>query len=173
MILTFNSFFIVILGIWMFLSIVAQFRSIKLINWINNKDPFSLIPSWTFFAPNPGVVDYQILYRDISDGHYTKWKIIFYRNNSIFHSILNPDKRRRKAIRDCCISILQIESNDPENKPILLSSSYIVLLNYIMTMPKDSLCKYRQFSIMRTFGCMTSKKSEVLFTSCFHKLPSD
>src|SRR3954468_7332015 len=102
MISIFDYFFIVILGIWMFLSIVAQFRSISLINWINNKDPFSLLPSWTFFAPNPGVVDYQILYRDkISDGHFTKWKMIFYRNNSILHSILNPDKRRRKAIRDC------------------------------------------------------------------------
>src|SRR3954466_8083099 len=169
MITIFSCFIIIVLGIWLFLSILAQFRDIKVIKWIKDSDPFALLPAWTFFAPIPGVADYKLLYRDkLLDGKYTKWIKIPYRDHSIWHSILNPDKRRQKAIADCCISLLQISIKNPKDKSILLSFPYLFILNYIMSMPKNPLCEYRQFSIIRTFGYLSDKQPDLLFTSCLH-----
>jgi hypothetical protein len=166
-----DYFIIVTLGIWFFLSIIAQFRGIKLIKWIIDRDPFAFIPSWTFFAPNPGVTDYQILYRDkLSDGQFSNWKEIPFRNHSILHSILNSEKRRRKAIANCCIALLQIPNKDLKNKAILSSAPYLTILSYIMSMPMNSISVYRQFLIARSFGYISSKPQDILFISDLHNL---
>jgi hypothetical protein len=172
---TILSYFIIFtLGIWLFFTIVAQFRGIKWVEWVLAKDYFALIPSWTFFAPNPGVTDYQIFYRDkLLDGQYNNWKQVKYRNNSLLHSILNPDKRRRKAIAECCISILNAASKNKKENAILSSFPYLVILTYIMSMPKNSLCEYRQFLIACTFGYTLSKEPKILFISHLHNISSD
>ena len=142
--------------------------------WIIDRDPFDLIPSWTFFAPNPVVSDYQILYRDkLLNGQFSNWKQVQYRNNSILHSIWNPDKRKRKAIANYCKTILKSASKNPKNDAILLSFPYLVILTYIMSMPKNPVCKYRQFLIARTFGYISSKPPDILFISPLHNLSAE
>jgi len=174
MVTVLDYFIISILGIWLFLSIVAQFRGIKWIKWILDRDPFDFIPSWTFFAPNPGVTDYQILYRDkLFNGQFSYWKQVQYRDNSILHSMLNPDKRRRKAIADYCKSILKSADKNQRDKAILLSFPYLAILTYVMSMPKNPLCEYRQFLITRTFGYISSKQPDILFISHLHNLSSN
>ncbi len=174
MYIIFDYFIICILGIWLWLSIFAQFSGIKWIKWIKDKDPFAFIPSWTFFAPNPGVTDYKLLYRDkLFDGWFSNWKEVTYRNNSILHSIWNFDKRRRKAITDSCISLIQSVKKNPKNKAILLSIPYLFILTYIVSRPKNDLCEHRQFLIARTFGYVSSKQPDILFISPLHKLSSD
>src|SRR5919112_1882947 len=166
-----DCFIIVILGIWLLLSIIAQFNEIKWTQRIRDQDHFKVIPSWTFFAPNPGISDYQILYRDmLFDGQLSNWKEISYRNMSILHSMYSSDKRRRKAIAESCKILLQDANNDPENKSILISIPYLTILTYIMSMPKNRLCENRQFLIARTFGYIQSKQPEILFISHQHKL---
>jgi hypothetical protein len=169
-----NYFIIVVLGIWLFLSIIAQFRGIKWIKWVKDKDSLALIPSWTFFAPNPGVTDYKLLYRDrLFNGQFNNWKEVAHRNNSILNFIWNPDKRRQKAIADSCRSLLQTANKNSENKAILSSAPYLTIMAYIMNMPKNSLYEYRLFLIVRTFGYISSKPPDILFLSYLHKLSSD
>ena len=174
MIAILDYFIISLLGIWLFLTIVAQFSGIKWIKWIIDRDPFDLIPSWTFFAPNPIVSDYQILYRDkLFNGQFRNWEQVKYRDYSVFHSILNPDKRRRKAIAGYCKTILKSASENPKNESITLSYPYLVILTYIMSMPKNPLYKSRQFLIARSFGYLSSKQSDILFISHLHNLSSN
>jgi hypothetical protein len=173
MIIILSYFIIIMLGIWLLLSIMAQFRDVKIIKWINDRDPFALLPAWTFFAPNPGVTDYQLFYRDkLYDGQFTTWKKVRHRDRSIFHSIVNPDKRAQKAIADCCISILQMVKENRNNRLIQKSFPYLMIMSCIMYMPKDSESEYRQFSIVRTFGFISSKKPINEFTSSLHNFAS-
>jgi hypothetical protein len=174
MIAILDNFIISLLGIWLFLTIVAQFSGIRWIKWIIDRDPFDLIPSWTFFAPNPIISDYQILYRDkLFNGQFSNWEQVQYRDYSIFHSILNPDKRRRKAIAGYCKTILKSASKNLKNEAITSSYPYLVILTYIMSMPKNHLCEYRQFLIARSFGYKSSKQPDILFISNLHNLSSN
>ncbi len=168
-----DYFVVFSLGIWLSLSIISQFSGIKWVIWLKDRDIFKLIPSWNFFAPYPGVTDYKILYRDrFFDGQFSNWQEIHYRNNSILPSIFNSNKRRRKSIADSCRSLLQNANMNPKNKEIVFSFPYLIILNYIMSMPKNSLSEYRQFLIARTFGYISSKPPDILFLSDQHNLSS-
>src|SRR5690348_12432463 len=48
---------------WFILSILNQF-GFAWFDKITRHDHFSLLPLWTFFAPNPGQSDYHLIYRD-------------------------------------------------------------------------------------------------------------
>jgi len=162
------------LGIWLFLSTIAQFSGVKWIKKVKDWDHFKVIPSWAFFAPNPGVTDYQLLYRDrLFDGQFSNWKEVQYRNTSFLRSMWNSEKRRRKAIADSCKFLLQSISKNSNNKSVVLSIPYITILTYIMSMPKSPLCEYRQFLIARTFGYISSSQPDILFISHQHVLSSD
>ena len=162
---------ILVLAGWLILSILAQFSQHKWVRWFKYYDIFALIPVWTFFAPNPGVTDFRLLYRDkLFDGQYTPWKEVEYSDSSLFCTIWNPDKRRQKAIVDNCIFLLQDIGRNIKNKSILVSTPYLVILTYVMAMPRSSLSEYRQFLIGRTFGYHTSKEPEILFISHPHKI---
>lgn len=164
-------FSLFIFGMWLILSIFANFTNFKWIKWLKYRDPFSLIPSWSFFAPNPGTSDFQILYRDsLFDGTYTYWKEIEYRDKSLLDMIWNPEKRKRKAIVDLCTFVLQIADRNSKNKRLLVSVPYLTILTYINSIPRNNLAIHRQFLIARTFGFNTTKEPEILFISHSHRL---
>ena len=63
------------LSLWFALSVLNQYRRGALIRPVKRRDAFSLIPTWTFFAPRPGVTDFNILYRDRArDGAFGPWR---------------------------------------------------------------------------------------------------
>ena len=161
----------IILGTWLIISILSQFRRFKWIKLLKYYDPFALIPSWYFFAPNPGVTDYRVLYRDkLFDGQFTVWKEVDYHRSSLLHAIWNPEKRRRKAITDTCSFLLQTASKKTKSKRLLVSVPYLAILTYVVSMPHNNLSEYRQFMIARTHGQHTTKEPEILFISNQHRL---
>ena len=62
----------VFFGAWAMLSALNQFGHGRLIRPVKQRDLFSLIPIWTFFAPRPGITDFNLVYRDRSPDEPTR-----------------------------------------------------------------------------------------------------
>ncbi len=74
---------------------------------VKSLDLFSLIPTWNFFAPNPGTNDYHLLYRERLDaGGYGVWREVpFPKQSGLLKAVWNPRKRRAKVLSDVVISL--------------------------------------------------------------------
>ena len=163
-------FVIPIFGAWLVISVFAQFSKKRWMLWLRYNDIFALIPLWTFFAPNPGVTDTRLLYRDrLVDAQYSPWIEVKFSNNSVLNAFWHPEKRRKKVVMDTC-SLLLETMRSIKDKSFLLTMPYLVVLNFIMTMPKNQLGEQRQFMITSTFGYNSAKEPEILFISQLHRI---
>jgi hypothetical protein len=67
---------------------------------IRKHDYFGLVPEWRFFAPNPGRVDYHLLFRDEyrngTVGNWTEAAPIGQRG--AWAMVVNPKRRRNKGV---------------------------------------------------------------------------
>src|ERR1051326_1455357 len=90
---------IAVLVIWFILSVLNQLKW-KWFELIRQFDYFSLLPFWTFFAPNPGQTDYHLTFRDkLADGLMTEWKEIEIGAPRYWYCFIwNPEKRSKKVI---------------------------------------------------------------------------
>jgi hypothetical protein len=156
---------------WFFLSVLNQFFRGTWLRWILQYDHFALIPRWTFFAPNPGVVDWNILYRDRSiDGTLTVWYEVSPIQYGKWRSLWNPDKSIQKGISDMCQTLLFLVRTQHSKQGLLLQVPYIALLIYVCRQSRDPTTESRQFMIVQTDGYYRSTKPHVLFISAFHNL---
>jgi hypothetical protein len=166
---------VAVAGGWLIVSILAQHRLTRpFVSSIVSRDICSLVPVWTFFAPNPGRTDLYILYRDATpDGDITPWRQIALgsRNNCL--SLWSPRRRIRKAIIDVTPDLtrdVRVGPREPVSKKKVLAFSYLLLLNYVSHQPGDFRAITRQFAIARTDGFGTEDQPYVLFLSAFHQL---
>src|ERR1700686_2969061 len=84
---------------WLAATIAIQFHS-SCPHWLRAVNVFWLIPVWTFFAPNPGMTDYYLLYRDrLPDGSFDNWRKVELKNspNGFRVALWNPTKRKHKT----------------------------------------------------------------------------
>ncbi len=159
---------------WLILTCANQpmFASNK---WINRHDIFRLVPVWTFFAPNPGVSDYNLLMRaKLTDGRITSFDEIPLRSKKeISSAIFNPRRRLQKALHDHARTIImQIETDiTEENKQnIKLTFSYISILNYCAKLPVSPDTSFVQFVILESFGYQELREPRLILNSEFHRL---
>jgi hypothetical protein len=159
---------------WLILTCANQpvFRSNK---WISQHDIFHLVPIWTFFAPNPGVSDYNLLSRvKLADGTITAFQEIPLRSKKqISIALFNPNRRLQKALHDHARTIImQIEKGIPEeNKEnIKLTFSYISVLNYCSKLPAAPNAHSVQFIILESFGYLELREPRLILNSEFHKI---
>jgi hypothetical protein len=131
-----------------------------------------LVPAWNFFAPNPGVYDHFLLYRDRwTIGAIGRWKEIPHLSETRKWRafIWNPEKLERKALLDFVGSLQELATR--EGVPLLaikLSLPYLFVLNFVSTQPHDSHAVATQFLIMRrSRGDGTVSP---LFVSGFHSV---
>jgi hypothetical protein len=162
---------IALLEIWLILTILAQSPRFKWIRWFQDRDYLALIPNWSFFAPNPGMGDFHLFYRDkLFDGQLTLWQDVAFSNGSLLQSIWNPDKRRRKAITNACLLLIQMASGKPKGEMLFVSMPYLLILRYIKTLLPNNSSHARQFLIAQTYGYYnSSQEPKILFISQFHK----
>jgi hypothetical protein len=142
--------------------------------------PFGLlIPSWNFFAPNPGVHDYYLLFRDyLMDGEAGPWRNVdsFSNPRRWTTCVWNPDKLEKKALFDVVMALVQelpeeLRGSSEPMPPgsfeyLKLSIPYIALTHYILTAPRSPLSASRQFLIMR--GSKTDDRVETFMVSGQH-----
>ena len=159
-----------VLALWFVLSLLAQFASAPCITAIKVRDHFALIPSWTFFAPNPGVSDTELLYRDLLfDGQYGSWVCVESPKPPPWRALWNPGKRQRKAIIDLSTMLIRLAVEEHHQRDIILSIPYLALLSFVSRQPRSPLAEQRQFMLARTFGS-ADLPPEILFVSGLHRI---
>lgn len=174
---TLSVLVVTILAGWLIVSILAQHkRTRRFVSIIVSRDICSLVPVWTFFAPNPGRTDLYLLYRDAAaDGETTSWKEIVLGGERTLFTLWNPLRRIRKAIIDLAPDLtrdVNYRPHEPVTKQKVLGFPYLLLLNYVCLQPADFRAKTRQFAVARTNGFGTEDQPEVVFLSAFHQLPN-
>ena len=95
-----------------------------------------LIPIWTFFAPNPGMTDYYLLYRDrLPDGSLDNWRKVDLKKseNGLRLALWNPTKRKHKALTDM-VSALTRVANHRAIEALIVTVPYILILNFITSL---------------------------------------
>jgi hypothetical protein len=140
------------LGLWLALSIANQYQHGRAIYGIKRRDDYSLIPVWTFFAPQPFTQDLDILYRDrCHDGIVGGWRLVPIEERSLHHLVWNPYCRMSKALVDVCTDLLQSLSSEPAVDVALLPS-FRVLRLFTAQLPSQPTVIDRQFAIVRSHG---------------------
>jgi hypothetical protein len=111
---------IVIYVVWGAATIANQFHR-WCPAWLRAVDIFGLVPIWTFFAPNPGMTDYYLLYRDrLADGSFDNWREVDLKQseNGVRLALWNPTKRRHKALTDM-VSVLIRLAHSPSVEALI------------------------------------------------------
>ncbi|REJ73739.1 MAG: hypothetical protein DWQ36_14415 [Acidobacteria bacterium] len=133
-------------------------------------DLFSLLPRWTFFAPNPGVVDYHLLLRDrLHDGSLATPRQVPLRPPRRLHHLLwNPQKRLHKVLTDAVQSLPHL-SESMQARRLRTSLPYLMILNHVAALERSPLVASRQFVIVATGGEVPIRQPGILFESQFHR----
>jgi hypothetical protein len=153
-----------------------------LVGWLTNRDICGLVPIWTFFAPNPGDTDTHLLFRDRDrDGRITCWREVKLTGRRWFLDLWSPQRRINKAIVDVAFDLTRPDepkqggepaAGGPQlvNKQRVLSFPYLLILNYVSSLPGDFAAVERQFAIARTPGMRGRGSPEVMMVSAFHRV---
>ncbi len=132
---------------------LAQRPKFAWVRWLKARDPFALIPMWTFFAPNPGTTDTRLLWRErLFDGSISPWHEVDPPIGGVLRAVWNPRKRIRKAITDACSILARRAAAEPKNKLLLISIPFLMILRYICSFPASRLAVARQFVLCQTSG---------------------
>lgn len=161
-----------IFSAWFLITIMCQFSTHPLGRILKRLDYFGLIPAWTFFAPQPAVQDFTLLYRDMeSSGRITPWMVFTYDPPSpIIRWLWNPAKRRPKVIHDMATLWLGAVTNDPTDRVFSLSIPYLCLLHQVAVIPRSKTTTATQLAIGSVFGREPNKPAQIFVVSPFHRL---
>lgn len=168
-------------GAWLLLTIFWQFDYFrKKSSFFRKINTFNTLPIWTFFAPNPGMYDTHILYRDKkTDGALTDWQeVSLLEERKFYHFIWNPKKRKTKLAVDAISEIKSIkilgdkDSLDDSlvSQQVKFSKGYLLLMNLVFQYPKisdDSTS--RQFIVLDASHLGGKRNLMPFFYSPFHK----
>lgn len=131
-----------------------------------------LIPSWNFFAPRPGIHNYYLLYRDQwPDGTVSVWRQVveFESTHRLLKAVWNPHKIEKKVIFDVVQQLsLQVQGAQDNLDALKLIVPYLVILNYVSSLPRTIPSIATQFLIMRE--SRVDGTLEPYFISGLHRL---
>jgi len=163
---------VIIYVVWSAATIANQFHS-WCPTWLRALNVFGLIPIWTFFAPNPGMTDYYLLYRDrLPDGSFDNWRKVELKKseNSFRLALWNPTKRKHKALSDMINSLSRL-ANYRGGEALIITVPYILILNFIISRPHSLGTNGTQFMILEHSGFSDEpERSRVLLVSGIHRL---
>lgn len=120
-------------------------------------DWFKLVPIGAFFGPEPPLLEYWILTRDVlADGHVTPWvEVPKLRPRAGWHAVFNPQKHIYKArsslARRLILAREQLGQEAPGCPPTLvLSEQYLNVLRYVSALPRQTKPQGTQFAVVET-----------------------
>nr|WP_155073459.1 hypothetical protein [Streptomyces taklimakanensis] len=134
------------------------------------KDLFSLVPNWKFFAPNPATHDYHYLYRTLDENRETSpWiELELIQKRRMIQAFWFSSRRTEKAVFDICSAMLKSISKgeDPTGSP-----PFRVLAEFIRRQiretPNVSDVRGFQLAVVRATGHDDSEEPEVLYVSTY------
>lgn len=159
-------------GAWLLMTVLqAAPIALPFQDRIRSQVTLRFIPQWNFFAPNPGTHDYHLLYRDrLAGGGMGPWREVaeLAAGRKVIDAVWHPSARRLKGLMDV-VAILTLHAAKSAAAPDLvkLSTGYLVILNYVSSVPRSQLSVATQFLVMQS---SRTDPPEVLFTSGVHVL---
>lgn len=161
---------IAVLGAWLMVSALSQLN-LPPATVLKSHDVFSLIPNWSFFAPRPGTSDYHLLFRDLSSsGEPGRWQEIpLADKRTLWGAIWNPQKRQTKTLSDVVRGLLRL-AQDKSLQDYSLTLPYLVILNYVSSIPRPGTSAQTQFMILKSEGFFSNEDPQFLFLSNTHEL---
>lgn len=162
------------LGAWLSASAIFQLQGDRLLR-LRRFDFLDLVPQWTFFAPNPGVLDYHLLRRyRLKDGTLTRWKEVrLVEERRITHMVWGPNKRQEKGMIDAVSGLLMLKRFGAPPTVVQSSVPYQTFLNLVRHLPRtDGLegAKEVQFLISTSDGYEFKEEPVMLFVSSLHEV---
>lgn len=160
-----------ILGLWLLASVINQFR----FRWwssVARFDVFSLVPRWTFFAPNPGRHDYHVVYREWTAESSGEWSEVPAPEIDLkLRWFWNPHRYPSKGISDVTAALASnVRRSYDIPVAVTLSAPYISLLHLVMAQPSAGESgDRRQFAIVRTNGFGCERDLDIAFLSEVHR----
>lgn len=170
MVILINVVAIVFFALWLLLTIFNQFN-FKWVSQIKKQDIFHLLPSWTFFAPNPGTSDYHIVYRTMDDNKNVSAfiEIPLLNDRRLTHAFWNSSKRVKKVLTDLVMILKKsCAAEDMKKEKLQVSFSYIALLNFLTHLERSTSVKFIQFAILESKGYNDPGPPQLLICSAFH-----
>ncbi|MBF0688246.1 MAG: hypothetical protein IR158_10865 [Cellulomonas sp.] len=167
---------VAVLSAWFIASAVKQEPTRRLTALDKLEGVGIVLPEWRFFAPNPGVHDTHLLYRDqLEDGTLTPWRECFpAEQRRLVQIFWHPDRRAEKVVMDAIGEIIRtLDSGILEKKEDLqVTITYLVLLNYATHgCEHPPGARRTQFLIARSTGHEDVGEPLLLFLSNLHRLP--
>ncbi|HEX3582819.1 MAG TPA: hypothetical protein VH087_13715 [Thermoanaerobaculia bacterium] len=158
--------------LWLLFTLLSQ-KEGPLNDALRRRDPLSLLPRWTFFAPNPGTTDHHLLYRDrIDQDTFTHWREIpLAETRTLIGAFWNPGKRNKKALTDAANTLLRF-ARTMEPSGLKTTLPYIALINFISAIPRSHLSEATQFMVLDSYGYITDAEPKMVVRSEFHALPA-
>lgn len=133
------------------LTLACQRPGTRWLRTLKDRDVAALLPSWTFFAPNPGVTDTRLLWRDLRpDATAGAWHEVLPPRASWLRAVWNPRKRQSKLITDACAIVGRMAAENPDNLAVLVSMPYLVVLHGVCSEPTSPMTVARQFLVLQT-----------------------
>jgi hypothetical protein len=161
-----------VLTVWFVLSLLNQVKDGAAIARIRRWIPLGLIPTWTFFAPNPVKTDTRLIYRtdDGPDG-WTPWREVYYGTaRPAWRWFFNPNLIPNKAVSDLTGALVTRGEAAFRDRSGTLSAPYIALLETVVraaARPTDSLV---QFALVRTSNTPGGRDVRIAFLSEVHEV---
>jgi hypothetical protein len=139
---------------------------------VKDRDPCSYVPTWTFFAPDPGVTDARLLWRErLDDGTVGPWHEAVAPTTGIQRALWNPTKRARKVAADCR-RMIERGREGSDGELLVLSLPYLMILQHVVGICRSPLGVARQFAIVSTQGADdVDGLFDVVYVSSWHELP--
>jgi hypothetical protein len=149
---------------WAAISVVSQNLN-AVSRCLRKWDFFGLIPTWTFFAPNPVNRDHYLYYRDYSFTNVGSWRRAFDADQHSWYGFLwSPLRREHKAISDAMFHIID-RAREEGPLRVQFSVSYITILSFVCTLPQERDVVARQFLFA---GCRAGESPRPIFLSEVH-----
>jgi hypothetical protein len=166
----------VVLATWLLLVLVRQLGHVgwrwsrRVAGAIQRHDAFHLIPSFCFFAPNPPLFEYELLYRDmLEDGRESAWRALDLYSRRWHRPVWNPEKRRYQvAFRWCTALIERVQArvNGCEGPgELFVSAAYVSIACRVADAPHAVTAVATQFLIAVSPGFDARKEPAIAFVS--------
>jgi hypothetical protein len=151
----------------------AQLRRFRWAMWLKRHDACAYIPAWTFFAPNPGVNDTRVLWREqLLDGTVGPWHEMVPPQSGLSRAVWNPTKRARKAVTDCGPMVVRMISNNKRSALPMVGLPYLMIVQHMTGLRGSPIGLARQFTVVSTQGADTEDGLfKLLFISHWHRQP--
>jgi hypothetical protein len=137
----------------LFVTAALQPRRFRWAEWLKAHDACAYIPTWTFFAPNPGVHDTRVLWREqLPGGAVGPWHEMDPPRAGLLRAVWNPGKRARKGVSDCASIVVRAIGRDESSPLPMIGLPYLMIVQHMEGLAGSPLGHARQFSVIDTQG---------------------